>query len=88
MEIIFMSPYDKRKPKPLPLPLTRLEKSQSWMEAPALGKLGWVFDQDVANAPLVQAGLKASGRKAVSLGNYQEIRIRHFHKTLDTYLDR
>ncbi len=88
MEIIFLSPYDQRKPKPEPMPLVELDENQSWTEAPALGRLGWVFDQDVANAPLVQAGLKASGKKAVSLGDYQEIRIRHFHATLDTYLER
>lgn len=88
MEIIFLSPCDLREPRPAPAPVTKLDKDQSWTEAPALGRLGWVFDQDVANAPLVQAGLKASGKGAVSLANYQEIRIRHFHHTLDTYLDR
>lgn len=88
MEILFLSPYDHRKPKPDPLPIVHLDSETSWSEAPALGRLGWVFDQDVANAPLVQAGLKASGKKAVSFANYQEIRIRHFHATLDTYLER
>lgn len=88
MEIIFLSPYDHRKPKPEPMPIVHLDENQSWTEAPALGRLGWVFDQDVANAPLVQAGLKASGKKAVSFANYQEIRLRHYHATLDTYLDR
>jgi phenylpropionate dioxygenase-like ring-hydroxylating dioxygenase large terminal subunit len=85
MEIIFLSPYDQRLPKPEPLPIVHLDDRQSWSEAPVLGKLGWVFDQDVANAPLV---LKASGKRAVSFANYQEIRLRHFHATLDTYLER
>jgi phenylpropionate dioxygenase-like ring-hydroxylating dioxygenase large terminal subunit len=86
MEIIFLTPHDPSKPKPPSPPPTRLDDKQSWTEAPELGRLGWVFDQDVANAPLVQAGLKASGKGAVSLAHYQEIRIRHYHRTLDTYL--
>jgi len=86
MDIVFLSPYDHREPKPEPMAPSRLDITQSWTEAPALGRLGWVFDQDVSNAPLVQAGLKASGKRRVSLGNYQEIRIRHFHATLDRYL--
>lgn len=88
MEIIFLTPCDRREPKPAPAPIVALDDAQSWAEAPALGRLGWVFDQDVANAPLVQAGLKASGKKAVTLGDYQEIRIRQFHATLDRYLER
>ena len=88
MDIIFLAPYDRRQPKPEPLPNVHLDSETSWSAAPALGRLGWVFDQDVANAPLVQAGLKASGKHAVSLANYQEIRIRHYHATLDTYLQR
>ena len=45
-----------------------------------------VFEQDGANLPQVQKGMKASKKGAVTLGNYQEVRIRHFHQTLDKYL--
>ena len=45
-----------------------------------------VFDQDGANLPQVQKGLKASKKGAITLSNYQEVRIRHFHQTLDKYL--
>jgi hypothetical protein len=30
--------------------------------------------------------MKASGKGTVSLANYQEIRIRHLHATLDKYI--
>lgn len=50
--------------------------------------LAGVFDQDMMNLPYVQEGLKASANGEVQLGNYQEIRIRHFHQTLDKYLAR
>jgi hypothetical protein len=46
-----------------------------------------VFNQDGANLPQVQKGLKASKKGAVTLGNYQEVRIRHFNQTLDKYLN-
>lgn len=49
--------------------------------------LASVFDQDMANLPFVQEGLKASANKQVQLGQYQESRIRHFHQTLDKYLE-
>ena len=40
----------------------------------------------MANLPYVQDGLKASKNNQVNLGDYQEIRIRQFHRTLDKYL--
>ncbi len=36
--------------------------------------------------PFVQEGLLASATGRVQLGAYQEVRIRHFHQTLDRYL--
>lgn len=48
--------------------------------------LASVFDQDMANLPYVQEGLKCSANGRVELGRYQESRIRHFHQTLDAYL--
>ena len=49
--------------------------------------LARVFDQDGSNLPQVQKGLKASKKGTITLGNYQEVRIRHFHQTLDKYLN-
>jgi hypothetical protein len=63
-----------------------LSESQPWTDAPELGVLGSVFEQDMQNLPFVQEGLKASKNGQINLGNYQEIRIRQFHQTLDKYL--
>ena len=38
--------------------------------------------------PRIQKGLKAIAKQGVTLANYQESRIRHFHQTLDRYVDR
>ncbi len=66
-----------------------LTPDQPWVAAEELGvALASVFDQDMGNLPYVQDGLKVSKTGEVNLGDYQEIRIRHFHRTLDKYLDR
>jgi hypothetical protein len=70
------------------VPMHMLTDDQPWAAAEELSTLGSIFDQDMANLPYVQDGLKASKTKEVNLGDYQEIRIRHFHRTLDKYLAR
>ena len=66
----------------------RLGADQPFADAAdVLGEsLARVFDQDASNLPQVQKGMKASRKGAVTLANYQEVRIRHFHQTLDKYL--
>jgi len=54
----------------------------------ALGRFRMVLQQDLDNLPLVQRGLMTSKKGAVTLGDYQEVRIRHFHQVLDQYLSR
>jgi len=48
--------------------------------------IGLVLNQDAANLPGVQAGMNSRGYRGLWLGK-QELRIRHFHKTLDDYLN-
>ena len=43
------------------------------------------FNQDSFNLPKVQKGL-ASLRKDITLANYQETKIRHFHHLLSRYV--
>jgi hypothetical protein len=40
----------------------------------------------MGNLPYMMKGLKASRTGTVNLAHYQEIRIRHHHRTLDKYL--
>jgi phenylpropionate dioxygenase-like ring-hydroxylating dioxygenase large terminal subunit len=66
-----------------------LGEDEPWVAGVELGQtLASVFDQDMANLPYVQEGLKVSKNGQVQLGDYQEIRIRHFHATMDKYLAR
>ena len=47
---------------------------------------GAILDQDTDNLFLQQEGLEASAKPGITLGNYQEIRIRHFEKAVDKYM--
>ena len=86
-EILFMSPCNPNETRLEPAARIDLGTQGQWSDAPALGQMGWIFDQDTDNSPRIQAGMKASGKGAVTLANYQESRIRHFHQTLDKYLE-
>ncbi len=70
-------------------PMRLLADDEPWTAAEGLPPaLAGVFEQDMGNLALVQEGLKASKTGEVNLGDYQEVRIRHFHRTLDQYLER
>jgi phenylpropionate dioxygenase-like ring-hydroxylating dioxygenase large terminal subunit len=64
-----------------------LAPDESWRNAPELGYLGPILDQDTATLSRIQRGLASSMKPGVTLAHYQESRIRHFHKTLGEYLD-
>ncbi len=65
-----------------------LGPDDDWTEAPELGFLARVFNQDTFNLPKVQLGLRAMSKKTITLANYQETKIRHFHHLLDQWLAR
>ena len=45
-----------------------------------------IFDQDMANIPELEAGMRASKKGAVTYADYQESRLRHYHQTIDKYI--
>ena len=47
-----------------------------------------MLDQDTENFHRQRAGIKAASKTGQTLGNYQEVRIRRLHKTLDEYLEK
>jgi phenylpropionate dioxygenase-like ring-hydroxylating dioxygenase large terminal subunit len=73
---------------PEPAKLRVLGPDDDIMEATELGALCPIFKQDMANLPRVQQGLRASRSRTVNLAQHQEVRIRHFHQTLEKYLAR
>lgn len=86
MEAMILKRCRAGEPRPKPVPVHWLGEDEPWSAATELPVLGAVIDQDMGNMPFVQEGLVASGTGEVRLGRYQEVRIRHFHRTLDRYL--
>lgn len=89
MDIYLLTRYPEGAEPPEDAPTFRLGIDEPFSDAAeVLGAgLANVFNQDGANLPQVQKGLKASKKGAVTLSNYHEVRIRHFHKTIDKYLN-
>ncbi len=85
MECMLLEPYDLAKPKPAAAPIHWLGVDDDWTEAPELGLLARVFNQDTFNLPKVQRGL-SSLRKDITLANYQETKLRHFHWLLSKWV--
>ena len=85
MECMILSPYEGDTP-PKGAELKMVEMDTSWTTVPELGLLARVFDQDDANLPFVQKGLESGSIDEVTFAEYQETKIRHFHKVLDQYL--
>ncbi len=88
MEVRVLMRVKPGEEMPRSVPMHLLAEDEKWTAAPELGVLGAVFEQDMENMAYVQDGLKVSKNGLVELGNYQEIRIRQFHQTLDKYLAR
>ena len=84
MTVMMLMPFAGERP-----PAAKVQKIPSdrpWTDAAQLGGLAAIFEQDTSNLARIQKGLRASPKKTVTLGEYQEARIRHFHQTIDRYL--
>jgi phenylpropionate dioxygenase-like ring-hydroxylating dioxygenase large terminal subunit len=86
MECMYLSPFTGKRPPPAKIHW--LSADQDFTEAPELGLLARVFNQDVFNLPKVQAGLEAMRDPEVVFANYGETKPRHFHQMLDAFLAR
>jgi len=85
MEAQLLHPVPDDGPRPDPVPRRELGPDVPFTDAPELNQISPVFEQDMGNLHRIQKGLKTA-KEGVTLGDYQEIRIRHFHQTLDKYL--
>lgn len=73
-------PDDGSPVPPVPEPID-IDFDTRTCEIEALGAAGTILDQDMQNMEAVQRGVKTAppGREFMTLGNYQESNIRHFH---------
>jgi len=86
MDVILLAPFIGERPPPAPV--RWLAANEDWTEAPELGRLSKVFQQDSLNLPSVQRGLESTQKPGVTFSNYQETKIRHFYRLLDQLLAR
>jgi nitrite reductase/ring-hydroxylating ferredoxin subunit len=85
MDVILLADYAGSE-KPTPARPVHLGFDDDWTDAEELGALAMVFNQDTGNLPRVQRGLHATRKPGVSLGLYQESRIRQFHYDLERWM--
>ena len=86
-DLYFLRPkHPDKAPPPPPEPLY-LDVEDSYTQAEGLGRLGEIYDQDTDNLGAQTRGFKTCQKGGQTLGNYQEIRIRHVHKRVADYLE-
>jgi nitrite reductase/ring-hydroxylating ferredoxin subunit len=81
-DLLILEPIPKGSDHPEPPEPVFLNVEQSYTEVEDLGWLGKVYDEDTGNLQLQQQGFKAAA-KGITLGNFQESRIRRVNMTLD-----
>ena len=84
MECFFLSPFKGERPPPAKE--HKLGPDDPWTDAPELGMLAKVFEQDVFNMAKVQKGLETTRKPGVTFSNYQESKIRWLHELLGEYV--
>jgi nitrite reductase/ring-hydroxylating ferredoxin subunit len=88
-EVILLAPPPAPGTQAPPAPPVRwLQEGENFADITELGLLGPVFDQDYFNLPYIQEGLHTTRKPGITLANYQESRIRHFHRLLEQALER
>ena len=91
-DLLFLRPLaDDRERPEAPEPV-KVSIAESYASVPGMVPgLGEIYDQDTNNLDMQQKGFKAGiaggAKSAQTLGNYQEVRIRRLHMTLDQYLN-
>jgi len=86
--ILLAPPVGPGQDKPVAPPVRWLAEGEDFADITELGLLGPVFDQDYFNLPYLQQGLHTTRKPGITLANYQESRIRHFHRLLEQWLSR
>ncbi len=88
MEIMLMMRYPESQARPRDAAEQFVPADQTLGDTPGIeAGLAAVFDQDFGNLPFVHKGLRSLQSGHIELARYQEVRIRHFHQTLDKYIN-
>jgi phenylpropionate dioxygenase-like ring-hydroxylating dioxygenase large terminal subunit len=87
-DLLYLQPLPESGERPDPAEPVELDFNQSFHEVPGFDPgLATIYDQDTGNLIGQQRGFKSSTKPGQTLGNYQEVRTRQLHQTLDKYLN-
>lgn len=87
-EVMYMVPVPDGQDRPPPAKCTLLDLDDDYTLATEFGGyLNKIFNQDGLNHRAVQKGLHSHPKGEVIFASYQESKIRHFHETLNRWLD-
>ncbi|MDX1580141.1 MAG: aromatic ring-hydroxylating dioxygenase subunit alpha [Alphaproteobacteria bacterium] len=87
-DLLFLQPVADESERDIPPEPVRIGVDDSYTTVPDMNQgLGFVYDQDTSNLDMQTKGFRASKKRGETLGNYQEVRIRNIHRTLDRYLN-
>lgn len=86
MECMYLAPIPEHGEYTPVSEIHWLGVDDDWTEAPELGMLAKIFNQDLRNLPYVYQGMKATAREHVRLGDYNELKLRHFHELYDQWV--
>ena len=86
-DLLYLRPIPRSGEFPDSAEPVRIGVNDSYADVPGMDPaMGHVYDQDTDNLDLQQQGFHTADKDGGTMGNYQEIRIRHFHQVLDKYL--
>ena len=88
MECMFLAPIPEHGDYEPVRQIHWLGPDDDWTDAPELGMLAKVFNQDVRNLPHVQDGLHATAKEYVQFADYNETKPRHLHMLIDEWIAR
>ena len=88
MECMFLAPIPEDGNYEPVSKIHWLGPDDDWTNAPELGVLAKVFNQDTRNLPYVQQGLHATARDYVQFADYNETKPRHLHMLIDEWIAR
>lgn len=88
-DLLYMQPLPDSGERPEAAMPVELDFEQSFHEVPGLDPgLATIYDQDTGNLIGQQRGFKSSTKPGQTLGNYQEVRLRQLHQTIDKCIAR
>ena len=85
-DLLIMEPLAEGVDHPQPPDPIKLSVEQSYTQVEGISWLGPIYDEDTGNLAMQTQGFKTSRKPGLTLGNYQEARIRRVHLTLDEFM--